>query len=105
MFKQQMFYRDANQLDTISTSQEAHLNSSDFGTDVDQVEGLLKKHENFEKLLETQEEKVTMDKIFISFCQHLSLLKINHIGSNWYHSRKLLLISLDLLKSYWQFDA
>ncbi|XP_064623906.1 spectrin beta chain, non-erythrocytic 2-like isoform X3 [Lineus longissimus] len=58
MFKQQVFYRDANQLDTISSSQEAYLNSSDFGTDVDQVEALLKKHENFEKLLETQEEKL-----------------------------------------------
>ncbi|XP_074649217.1 spectrin beta chain-like isoform X2 [Tubulanus polymorphus] len=56
--KQQQFYRDANQLDTLSASQEARLKNSDLGDTVDKVESQLRKHEAFEKLLTSQEEKV-----------------------------------------------
>lgn len=57
------FLRDAQQLDTISSSQEAYLGSSDFGVDVDQVEALMRKHEAFDKVLEVQEDKVFKYKL------------------------------------------
>ena len=53
-----MFYRDANLLDTRSLSQEAYLSSSDLGHAVDQVEQLVKKHEAFENVLASQQQKV-----------------------------------------------
>ncbi|KAJ8309236.1 hypothetical protein KUTeg_014110 [Tegillarca granosa] len=52
------FLRDAQQLDTISSSQEAYLASPDFGTTVEQVEALIRKHEAFEKVLDVQEDKL-----------------------------------------------
>ncbi|XP_069119024.1 LOW QUALITY PROTEIN: spectrin beta chain-like [Argopecten irradians] len=52
------FLRDAQQLDTISSSQEAYLSSSDFGTDIDQVEMFIRRHEAFDKVLEVQEDKL-----------------------------------------------
>ncbi|KAK3092932.1 hypothetical protein FSP39_009051 [Pinctada imbricata] len=52
------FLRDAQQLDTISSSQEAYLGSPDFGSTVDQAEALLRKHEAFEKVLDVQEDKL-----------------------------------------------
>ncbi|XP_070576983.1 spectrin beta chain, non-erythrocytic 5-like isoform X4 [Ptychodera flava] len=54
----QVFMRDAKQLDTLSSQQEVYLASSDFGNTVDQVEALQRKHENFEKLLVAQDEKL-----------------------------------------------
>ena len=52
------FLRDAKQIDTLSSSQEVALASSDVGTSVEEVDVASKKHEAFEKLLATQEEKV-----------------------------------------------
>nr|XP_002732400.1 PREDICTED: spectrin beta chain, non-erythrocytic 5-like [Saccoglossus kowalevskii] len=58
MYDYQVFMRDAKQLDTLSSQQEVYLASSDFGNAVDQVDALQKKHEAFEKLLVTQDEKL-----------------------------------------------
>ncbi|PVD25646.1 hypothetical protein C0Q70_13305 [Pomacea canaliculata] len=58
IFDLQIFLRDAEQLNTISASQEAYLNSSDLGNSVSQVETLIRKHEAFEKVLDAQEEKL-----------------------------------------------
>ncbi|XP_078000869.1 spectrin beta chain, non-erythrocytic 5-like isoform X3 [Glandiceps talaboti] len=58
MYDYQLFMRDAKQLDTLSSQQEVYLASSDFGNTVDQVEALQRKHEAFEKLLVTQDEKL-----------------------------------------------
>jgi Spectrin repeat. len=54
----QFFLRDAKQIDALSSSQEVALAGTDIGTSVDEVDVAMKKHEAFEKLLNTQEEKV-----------------------------------------------
>lgn len=54
------FLRDAKQIDNISSSQEATLSASDFGNTTDEVENQIKKHEAFEKLIQTQDEKVVL---------------------------------------------
>lgn len=52
------FLRDAKQIYTTSSAQEAALNNNDFGATVDEVASQVKKHEAFEKLVATQEERV-----------------------------------------------
>ncbi|XP_076022140.1 spectrin beta chain, non-erythrocytic 5 [Genypterus blacodes] len=54
---EQVFYRDAHSLDKTSGSQEILLQNSTLGNSVDETEGLLKRHEAFEKLLSSQEDK------------------------------------------------
>lgn len=54
----QFFLRDAKQIDALSSSQEVALAGTDIGTSVEEVDVAVKKHEAFEKLLITQEEKV-----------------------------------------------
>ncbi|XP_060684627.1 spectrin beta chain, non-erythrocytic 5 [Hemiscyllium ocellatum] len=58
MLLQQIFYRDISQMEKLVNSQEVYLRSSELGTSVDTVDSLIKRHEAFEKLLITQEEKV-----------------------------------------------
>ncbi|XP_069494913.1 spectrin beta chain, non-erythrocytic 5 isoform X2 [Ambystoma mexicanum] len=55
---EQVFYRDADHMEKILNSQEISLKSSDLGSAVDEVERLIKKHEAFEKLLGSQDEKM-----------------------------------------------
>ncbi|KAL3244521.1 hypothetical protein MRX96_002280 [Rhipicephalus microplus] len=54
----QLFYRDTEQADTWMAKQEAFLANQDLGDSLDSVEALLKKHEDFEKSLNAQEEKI-----------------------------------------------
>ncbi|XP_041973840.1 spectrin alpha chain isoform X4 [Aricia agestis] len=54
----QLFYRDTEQADTWMHKQEAFLANEDVGDSLDSVEALLKKHEDFEKSLAAQEEKI-----------------------------------------------
>lgn len=54
------FLRDAKQIDNISSSQEATLSASDFGNSIEEVENQIKKHDAFEKLIQTQDEKVAL---------------------------------------------
>ncbi|XP_055643020.1 spectrin beta chain isoform X2 [Toxorhynchites rutilus septentrionalis] len=54
------FMRDAKVIDNLSSGQEAALLSSDFGQTVDVVQNQLKKHDAFEKLIQTQDEKVAI---------------------------------------------
>ncbi|XP_019374606.1 PREDICTED: spectrin beta chain, non-erythrocytic 5 [Gavialis gangeticus] len=56
---EQMFYKDYNHLEKILNSQEIYLKTSDLEDSVDGVEQLIRKHEAFEKLLASQDEKVT----------------------------------------------
>ncbi|XP_059505307.1 spectrin beta chain, non-erythrocytic 5 isoform X2 [Stegostoma tigrinum] len=58
MLLQQIFYRDISQMEKIMNSQEVYLRSSELGASVDTVDSLIKRHEAFEKLLVTQEDKV-----------------------------------------------
>ncbi|NXG68257.1 SPTN5 protein, partial [Baryphthengus martii] len=57
--QEQMFYKDWDHLDMLLNSQEVYLKSSDLGSSVDEVEQLIRKHEAFEKLLASQDEKMT----------------------------------------------
>ncbi|KAM4663546.1 spectrin beta chain, non-erythrocytic 5 [Discoglossus pictus] len=57
--QEQVFYRDIDHMEKILNSQEVSLKSSDLGTSAGEIEQLIKKHEAFEKLLSSQEEKVT----------------------------------------------
>ncbi|XP_074042234.1 alpha Spectrin isoform X2 [Leptinotarsa decemlineata] len=54
----QLFYRDTEQADTWMAKQEAFLANEDLGDSLDSVESLIKKHEDFEKSLAAQEEKI-----------------------------------------------
>ncbi|CAG0895460.1 unnamed protein product [Darwinula stevensoni] len=54
----QLFYRDTEQADTWMAKQEAFLANTDLGDSLDSVEALIKKHEDFEKSLAAQEEKI-----------------------------------------------
>ncbi|KRY87102.1 Spectrin alpha chain [Trichinella pseudospiralis] len=54
----QLFYRDTDQAETWMTKQEAFLANEDLGESLDSVEALIKKHEDFEKSLAAQEEKI-----------------------------------------------
>ncbi|NWX12365.1 SPTN5 protein, partial [Aegotheles bennettii] len=56
--QEQMFYKDWNHLDKLLNSQEIYLKSSDLGSSVDEIEQLIRKHEAFEKLLASQDEKM-----------------------------------------------
>ncbi|XP_055956724.1 spectrin beta chain, non-erythrocytic 2 isoform X1 [Patella vulgata] len=71
-----IFLRDANQLETISSSQEAYLTNADLGADIYQVESLKRKHDAFEKVIEAQDEKLA------ALTDHgTQLVKENHIQS------------------------
>lgn len=53
-----MLIRDTEQADTWMAKQEAFLSNEDLGDSLDSVEALIKKHEDFEKSLAAQEEKI-----------------------------------------------
>ncbi|XP_026142105.1 spectrin beta chain, non-erythrocytic 5 isoform X1 [Carassius auratus] len=55
---EQVFYRDTEYMEKITSSQEIQLKNSGLGTTVDDVETLIKRHEAFEKLLHSQEDKM-----------------------------------------------
>ncbi|ETN64105.1 spectrin beta [Anopheles darlingi] len=54
------FMRDAKVIENISSGQEATLSSLDFGITVEVVQDQVKRHEAFEKLIQTQDEKVAI---------------------------------------------
>lgn len=56
----QLFYRDTEQADAWMAKQEAFLANDDLGDSLDSVEALIKKHEDFEKSLAAQEEKIKL---------------------------------------------
>lgn len=53
----QLFMRDAEQADNWITKQESFLSNQNLGESLDDVEALIKKHQDFEKSLAAQEEK------------------------------------------------
>lgn len=63
-----MFLREAKQIENTCNTQEAALGNNDFGTSVDEVKAHIRKHEAFEKLFTSQDERldallVTGDKL------------------------------------------
>jgi spectrin beta len=59
MLKYQQFLRDTAIIEDMSSSHEVHLATNKLGQSVDECDALLKKHEAFERLIASQEEKVT----------------------------------------------
>ncbi|XP_069806664.1 spectrin beta chain, non-erythrocytic 5 isoform X2 [Dendropsophus ebraccatus] len=57
--REQVFYRDIDNMEKILNSQEVRLKASEPGASAGEIEQLIKKHEAFEKLLLSQDEKVT----------------------------------------------
>ncbi|XP_014671019.1 PREDICTED: spectrin alpha chain, non-erythrocytic 1-like [Priapulus caudatus] len=56
--QQQQFMKDAHSIEAISIAQGAYLINGTIPTNIEQVESALKRHETFEKVLQTQEEKL-----------------------------------------------
>lgn len=54
----QLFYRDTEQAEAWMAKQEAFLANDDLGDSLDSVEALIKKHEDFDKSLAAQEDKI-----------------------------------------------
>ncbi|KAF5273495.1 hypothetical protein FQA39_LY07512 [Lamprigera yunnana] len=52
------FLRETKQIENICNSQEAALGNIDFGETIDEVDKQLKKHDAFEKLFNSQEERI-----------------------------------------------
>ena len=70
------FLSAAKQLDLLSVQQENYLNSADFGQTVEDVSNSIKKHEGFEKILSSQEERL------VALQQSgLKLIQQNHFDS------------------------
>uniref|UniRef100_A0A8C4UQ78 Calponin-homology (CH) domain-containing protein n=1 Tax=Falco tinnunculus TaxID=100819 RepID=A0A8C4UQ78_FALTI len=81
--QEQMFYKDWDHLDMLLNSQEIYLKSSDLGSSVDEIEQLIRKHEAFEKLLASQDEKASR----LEKAGELEGLKFQH-KLNAIHERK-----------------
>ncbi|CAG2161762.1 unnamed protein product, partial [Oppiella nova] len=76
------FIRDCKQLDQLSQQQETRLQSDDLGLTVEEVEQNLKKHEAFEKVVQTHDEKL------LSLQESgLKLIKQNHFESELIKSK------------------
>merc|ERR1719228_2622611 len=54
----QLFYRDCEQAENWMSSREAFLSSDEADAKSDNVEALIKKHEDFDKAINAQEEKI-----------------------------------------------
>ncbi|XP_063792527.1 spectrin alpha chain, non-erythrocytic 1 isoform X4 [Pseudophryne corroboree] len=84
----QLFYRDTEQVDNWMSKQEAFLLNEDLGDSLDSVEALLKKHEDFEKSLSAQEEKITALDEFAT-----KLIQNNHYAKDDVATRRDALLS------------
>ncbi|MGH0132604.1 UNVERIFIED_CONTAM: hypothetical protein FKN15_040755 [Acipenser sinensis] len=84
----QLFYRDTEQVDNWMSKQEAFLLNEDLGDTLDSVEALLKKHEDFEKSLSAQEEKITALDEFAT-----KLIQNNHYAKEDVATRRDALLS------------
>ena len=71
-----LFMRDCRQLEQLSQQEESQLQSSDLGSTVQQVEQNLRKHEAFEKVVNTHEEK-----LLVLTESGIKLIKQNHFES------------------------
>ena len=68
----QLFNRDCEQAETWMAAREASLEDSVDGSG-DSVEALLKKHEDFDRAIAAQEEKISaINELANKVCSHLS---------------------------------
>lgn len=54
----QLFYRDCEQAENWMSAREAFLAAEEVDSQGDNVEALIKKHEDFDKAINAQEEKI-----------------------------------------------
>ncbi|XP_030641786.1 spectrin beta chain, non-erythrocytic 5 [Chanos chanos] len=57
-YLEQVFYRDTEHMELITSTQEIQLKNSDLGASVDETETLIKRNDAFEKLISAQEDKM-----------------------------------------------
>lgn len=90
----QLFYRDCEQADTYILKQEAFLANEDLGDSLDSVEALIKKHEDFEKSLTAQDEKIkALDEFATKVidCQHYAAQEVAERRARLLERRKALI--------------
>lgn len=90
----QLFYRDTEQADTWMAKQEAFLANEDLGDSLDSVEALIKKHEDFEKSLAAQEEKIKALDEFAT-----KLIDGEHYAADDVAQRRAMVRKINLKKS------
>lgn len=83
----QLFYRDAEQADAWMAKQEAFLATQDLGDSLDSVEAFMKKHEDFEKSLIAQEEKIKALDEFAT-----KLVEVRHYAAEDVAQKRALLL-------------
>uniref|UniRef100_A0A915I8Y9 SH3 domain-containing protein n=1 Tax=Romanomermis culicivorax TaxID=13658 RepID=A0A915I8Y9_ROMCU len=77
----QLFYRDCEQADTWMSSREAFLKQEQVSPD--NVESLIKKHEDFDKAINSQQEKISALENFAD-----QLIKANHYDADAIKSKR-----------------
>ena len=60
----QLFYRDCEQAENWMSAREAFLAAEEVDSQGDNVEALIKKHEDFDKAINAQEEKIATLNLF-----------------------------------------
>ncbi|KAK6196167.1 hypothetical protein SNE40_001445 [Patella caerulea] len=88
----QLYIRDTEQADAWMTKQEAFLANEDLGDSLDSVEALIKKHNDFEKSLAAQEEKIKGLDEFAT-----KLIESEHYASDDVNQRRNQLLERRLL--------
>jgi spectrin alpha len=83
----QLFHRDKDQADQWMSKQETFLDNDNLGDSLDSVEAMIKKHEDFEKSLVAQEEKVNTLNDFAS-----KLIEGNHFAADEIANTRALLL-------------
>ena len=61
----QLFYRDCEQAENWMSAREAFLAAEELDSQGDNVEALIKKHEDFDKAISAQEEKIAGTIIYL----------------------------------------
>uniref|UniRef100_A0A8D2LVL9 Spectrin alpha, non-erythrocytic 1 n=1 Tax=Varanus komodoensis TaxID=61221 RepID=A0A8D2LVL9_VARKO len=79
----QLFHRDCEQAENWMAAREAFLNTEDKGDSLDSVEALIKKHEDFDKAINVQEEKIAALQSFAD-----QLISADHYAKGVIASRR-----------------
>lgn len=67
----QLFYRDCEQAENWMSARESFLAAEELDSKGDNVEALIKKHEDFDKAINAQEEKIAGMNALLNFSLHL----------------------------------
>uniref|UniRef100_A0A4W4GYX2 Spectrin alpha chain, non-erythrocytic 1 n=1 Tax=Electrophorus electricus TaxID=8005 RepID=A0A4W4GYX2_ELEEL len=84
----QLFNRDCEQAENWMAAREAFLASDDKGDSLDSVEALIKKHEDFDKAINVQEEKIAALQSFAD-----QLISADHYAKPEIFKRLLLILT------------